>query len=394
LPALRRIDAAERRVRLAQRHHLAPRARATTAVEVARDLVGLHGTTASSVFLSARARLRKPEVAAIERELYEDRTLVRMLGMRRTMFVVPRELAPIMNAACTRAIAVRERRRLVQWVEQAGIARDGGRWLKSVERSALEILVTRGEATASELAEDEPRLKRQLRLAWGKEYEGVVGIGTKVLFVLAAEGRVIRRRPLGTWASSQFHWSPMDPRLSDAMARWSEADAQVELVRRWLAAFGPGTVADLAWWTGLGSGQIRKAIGQIGPLEVLVDGVSALVLPDDVESPRPIAPAAVLLPGLDPTVMGWSERSWYLGKHGKALFDRSGNAGPTVWWDGRIVGGWAQRKSGEIAYRLLEDIGSQGNAAVEAEAHRLGDWFGPVRATPTFRTPLEKELSS
>jgi len=101
-----------------------------------------------------------------------------------------------------------------------------------------------------------------------------------------------------------------------------------------------------------------------------------------------------LLPALDPTVMGWAGRDWYLGPHGPLLFDRSGNPGPTVWYDGRIVGGWAQRRDGTIRYRLLEDVGADVVAAVDAEAGRLAAWLGPVRVTPRFRTPLERELSA
>ena len=107
-----------------------------------------------------------------------------------------------------------------------------------------------------------------------------------------------------------------------------------------------------------------------------------------------MGPWAALLPALDPTPMGWRERAWYVGEHAPALFDRSGNIGPTAWWDGRIVGGWAQRKDGEIAVRLLEDIGAEASAAIAAEAQRLREWIGPVRITPRFRTPLERELAS
>ena len=109
-----------------------------------------------------------------------------------------------------------------------------------------------------------------------------------------------------------------------------------------------------------------------------------------------VEPWAALLPALDPTAMGWRERGWFLGDHGTALFDRSGNIGPTVWWDGRIVGGWAHRKDGEIAVRLLEDAGSEASAAIAAEAQRLREWIGldpKVRVTPRFRTPLERELA-
>ncbi|HLT10484.1 MAG TPA: crosslink repair DNA glycosylase YcaQ family protein, partial [Micromonosporaceae bacterium] len=82
------------------------------------------------------------------------------------------------------------------------------------------------------------------------------------------------------------------------------------------------------------------------------------------------------------------------GEHKARLFDRSGNIGPTVWSDGRIVGGWSQRPNGEIVYRLLDDVGKAKAAQVEAEAGRLSEWIGKVRVTPRFRTPLEKELAA
>jgi hypothetical protein len=79
----------------------------------------------------------------------------------------------------------------------------------------------------------------------------------------------------------------------------------------------------------------------------------------------------VLLPPLDPTTMGWSERDWYLGPHRPQLFDTSGNAGPTAWWDGRIVGGWRQLDDGEVTLQLREDVGAEGAQALEREAERL-----------------------
>ncbi|WP_420717983.1 DNA glycosylase AlkZ-like family protein [Streptomyces sp. H34-S4] len=39
--------------------------------------------------------------------------------------------------------------------------------------------------------------------------------------------------------------------------------------------------------------------------------------------------------------------------HRPALFDYAGNIGPTVWWNGQIIGGWAQRADGEMVHRLL-----------------------------------------
>jgi hypothetical protein len=184
----------------------------------------------------------------------------------------------------------------------------------------------------------------------------------------------------------------VDAWLPGGVPRWSLQDAQTELVRRWLAGFGPATIADVKWWTGLPMGQVRRAVAAAGAVEVDLDGVGGLVLPDDLDPAPAPEPWAALLPALDPTTMGWAGRDFYLGPHRTALFDRNGNAGPTIWWDGRVVGGWSQRRNGEIVLRLLEDPGAEATAAIEADAARLADWLGPVRITPRFRTPLEREL--
>jgi hypothetical protein len=317
-----------------------------------------------------------------------------MLGMRRTMFVVPVELAPVVQAACTNAIAAAQRSLLLRLLEESGITDDPKHWLEEVEEATIAALGARGQALAAELATDEPRLREQVQYAEGKRYASRQSISTRVLLVLAAEGRIARGRPRGSWISGQYRWSLMASWLPGGMAEWSTEAAQAELVRRWLAAFGPGTMADLRWWTGLTAAQVKRALAGVGAVEVDLDGTPGLVLEGDLEPPAAVAPWVALLPSLDPTVMGWSGRDWYLGAHGPTLFDRNGNAGPTVWWDGRVVGGWASRADGEIAVRLLEDVGAEAAAAVEAAAGGLADWLGGVRVTPRFRTPLERELSA
>jgi len=105
-------------------------------------------------------------------------------------------------------------------------------------------------------------------------------------------------------------------------------------------------------------------------------------------------PWVALLPSLDPTTMGWKERDWYLGDETARLFDRNGNAGPTIWVDGRVVGGWAQRKSGEVAYELFQDVGKQASDAVQTRAAELQLWLGEIRVTPRFRSPHDKKLTT
>jgi hypothetical protein len=388
-----RFDDDRRRARLALRHHLAPSARARDVAALAGDLAGLHATDPATVVLAARGRLESPDLHAIEHALYVERSVVRILGMRRTMFVVPLELAPVVQAACTRALIPGERKRFVAQLEAGGLTGDGERWLREAEQATFAALVARGEATAAELSQDVPALRAKLAVAQDKPYGAIQGVSTRVLFLLAAEGRIARGRPQGSWTSTLYRWAPMATWLPDGIPELDSDDAAAQLVRRWLAAYGPGTLADLKWWTGWTMGLLKRALARIETVEVALDGggTGLMLAGDELPEAQP-PPWTALLPALDPTAMAWKERDWYLGEHRAALFDRSGNIGPTVWWEGRIVGGWAQRRDGEVSVRLLEDVGADAAAAIDAEAARLRAWLGDIRVTPRFRTPLEREL--
>ncbi|MGH9111003.1 MAG: winged helix DNA-binding domain-containing protein [Acidimicrobiales bacterium] len=391
--ARRSITASERRARLGVRHRLAGSARATDPADVARSLVALHATDPATVFLSVAARTHDATVGAVEQALYDDRSLVRIHGMRRTLFVVPVALVPIVHAACTRAIAATQRRRYAAFVEEGGIADDGAAWLDRVGEATVAALVRRGEAFATELSADVPELRSQLHYGEGKSWGGATSMTTWVLTLLAADERIVRGRPRGSWTSSQYRWAPIAAWLPGGEAQLDTPMAQGELARKWLAAFGPGTLDDLQWWTGWPKTTTRAAVRDLGAVEVDLDGATGFVLPDDLEPVAAAEPWVALLPALDPTAMGWTERGFY-GGDDPGLYDRSGNIAATIWCDGRVVGCWAQRPDGEIARRLLVDVGGEAAAAIEAESERLGAWLGPTRITPRSRarTPIEREL--
>ncbi|MFJ9036194.1 winged helix DNA-binding domain-containing protein [Streptomyces sp. NPDC102406] len=390
----RHIGNEERRVRLALAHRLAPSARADQPEGVARSLVALHGTDPATVYLAVGARLADPAgtVGAVERALYEDRTLVRMHGMRHTVFVFPAELTATVHASTGLTVAARARAGLHKDMVSGSDGRLTPEWLARVEEAVLAALTRRGEATVAELTAEEPRLREQFTYGRGKSYETPHTVGSRLMRVLGVEGRVVRGRPLGSWTSTRFRWAiaPPHPELPPGKAR-------AELLRRWLGACGPATEGDLKWWTGWKVTDVREALDAVGAVRVRLDGdATGWVVADQVEPPgvEP-EPWAALLPGLDPTAMGWQERDWYCPPELRpALFDGSGNIGPTVWWNGRIVGGWGQRADGEVVWRLLDPSGGrEAREAVTAEAARLSSWLAPTRVTPRFRTPLEKELA-
>ena len=150
----RAITRVERRTPLGRRHHLAApaveRADDSPLEAIAGGLVGLHSSDPASVHLAARARATGFQTTDLETALYDDRTLVRLLGMRRTMFVVPLALGSIINAACTKAFAPRERRKLVRMIGDQLVddPDQAAAWLDDVADRVVEALSRRGQATA------------------------------------------------------------------------------------------------------------------------------------------------------------------------------------------------------------------------------------------------------
>lgn len=369
---------------------------ADNVLQATESVVALHSSDPATVFLSMWARVDGFEAEDLEKTLYEDKTLVRILGMRRTMWVVPTELAGAVNASSTAALVAGQRKRFVDLLESSDITDDGEEWVDRVSSEVLASLEQRGQATARELREDVPELAGKIPY-YKKDGTkmGEFGVSTRVLFLLATQAEVIRARPLGTWLSSQYRWTRASDWLGEPLGHPPKAEAQDEILRRWLASFGPGTETDMKWWTGWPVTQVRRSLDRIGAVEVDLDeGGSGYVLADDIQEVDPPGPSIALLPSLDPTTMGWKERDWYLpGENRDHLFDRSGNAGPTIWVDGRVVGGWTQRDDGPIVFELLEDVGSETAEAIGRLVEELGDWLGETNVTARFRSAHDRSLS-
>lgn len=382
----------ERRARLVARHHLG---RTAPHVDAAvRGVVAVHSSDPITPHLAVWARVPGVATSHLEDALVTDRALWRMHAMRRTLFVVATDEAPMFQAAAARDIADKERRRVEAWVAPEIRARSVPRWLAKLEARVLELLESEGELRTQELSDAIPELATPLSLGTGK-WSTRAPLSSRLLFVMAMEGRIVRTRASGSWRSSQYHWAAAEAWFGGAHPTLDPRAARAALTKRYLTAHGPATTLDVRWWTGWTNQHVTVALGDVNARPVtLAGGAEGWVLPDDLEPVKAGGARVALLPGLDPTPMGWKERDFYLGPHATPLFDKNGNIGPTVWLDGRIVGGWAQRAAGDVAYRLLEDVGKRATALVAREAASLTAWLHGVTTIPRFRTPLERELAS
>ncbi|WP_418063691.1 winged helix DNA-binding domain-containing protein [Pimelobacter simplex] len=383
-----------RRRRLAQRHGLArPYPSVTAAAEA---MTALHATEAATVHLALWARVADLAVDDVESALYDERSIVKQLAMRRTLFAFPRDLLPAVWGSAAARVAQQQRTLVAKDLGANGLTDDPDAWLVAVADAVLDALGDRKPRTTAQLREEVPQLATKvLRGAAGSKWAGEVPLAPRVMTVLGAEARVLRAENAGHWRFNKPTWTATGDWLGDpAPAPLDAAEGYAALVRRWLWTFGPGTEADIVWWLGATKSIVRRALADVAAVAVaLDDGGTGWVLPDDADEAEDgvgveVAPWAALLPTLDPTVMGWKERSFYLdAAHTPYLFDSNGNAGNTAWWNGRVVGCWLQDDAGEVQVVLREDVGAEASAALDAEAARLTAWLDGVRITNVYASP-------
>lgn len=389
---MRRITVEERRSRLGVRHALAKGA--ADVVGTARAVVALHGTDPASTVLAALARAPGATPDDMAAALYDDRTLVRVIAFRRTVFAVPLDFAPACFAGAADTVARNERKVFHKLLVDTGVTDDPEPWIQRAESAALEVVLANAEVTSADLAAADPILATRLHLAPGTKYETWQGVASRLLNLLSAQGHVVRARPKGGWTSTQFRWVAAERWAPSLAERVDPVEATTRIARAWLHAYGPASPDDLQWWTGWTKTRMREALASVDTAEVDLDGMPGLMLADDVDPVPTPDPWVALLPALDPSAMGWKHRDFCLGPHREQLYDINGNAGPTVWADGRMVGGWAQRDDGEVVVRLLDDVGAETTARIEKRAAELTTMLGDVRLKARARgwTQVEREL--
>ena len=380
------ISDEQRRARLAIRQGLAtPVASVEDAV---RSVVCLHATEPASVYLAAAVRAKCTR-ADIDAALFESRSIVKQLAMRRTLFAFPRDLLGAVWGSASARVTAQIGTRLAKDIELGGLTADGAAWLTEQTEAVKAAIASQPRDTA-QMRQVVPELDRRMVLAEGKAYESEVAVANRAITVVAADGSIVRGINQGTWRSSRPLWTLTTDWLDEVPPVLDEAQGYRELIGRWLAQFGPGTEDDIVWWLGATKSVVRRALHDLGAIEVGTEAGPAYVLPDDCEPVAAPAPWAALLPVLDPTLMGWKQRDFYLGQHGSELFDRNGNGGTTAWWDGRIVGGWHQSPEGEVIVDLLEDVGADGRAALESKAQWWNAWLGGEVVGSVYHSPLTR----
>ncbi len=328
----------------------------TPAHRVATDLVGLHNTNQSTPFLSVRARSRAFGRAELEKLMWDEWRLARFRAMRMTMFVFPTDILEV-AAAAVRPI----------------VARFDERWLRDSALSRDEF-----DAIASDIEEalaGGPLTTRQLRQRLDAEPETDI---PGVVRALCNRGTLIGGRPPRSWRSTVREYHRRGDVLPHVdIERWPRADAVADLLHRYIATYGPVTLDDMAWWSGLSKADCQVGLDQLDVEEIRVAGwpgpLWTLGLGPDEPNEDVVA-----LPLLDPYVQGYRDRQRLIGDElFDHLYDRGGNGAATLLLRGRVIGVWQfnEKPSRRVLYHLFATEAPATEAQAEAELSATGELF-------------------
>lgn len=389
-----RFPDSARRARIGRRHGLDPAHRRHDPLAVARALGALHATDPSTVHLAVAARMHDPDVAAVERALYDDRSVVKQLAMRRTLFGFPVEALPAVWGSASERVTVQQRTQLTRALERDGVSDDGARWIERARAAVLERLSGGEELSTRRLREELPELHGRRRGDPGSRWNVPdLPFAPQLLGLLGAEHSIVRGHNEGHWRTSRPLWTLTETWLGEVPEPRPPAEGYAALVRAWLAASGPGTEADLVWWLGATKTVVRAALAAVDAVPVTLDsGATGYLLPgDDTVDDELEGSWAALLPTLDPTLMGWRDRDFYVAPElVPHLFDSNGNGGTTAWIDGRVVGCWVQDDDARVRVIPCAPISPAHRDLLDAEAERLTAFLDGVVISNVYKSRMMK----
>lgn len=341
------------------RHYLTARANGSI-VEVAQRLCGLHAQVMSSADLSLWARVRAHRPDALSHALWEERSLAKTWLMRGTLHVVPAVDLPLYVGA----------------LDNRG--HYDGAWLRAFEVSAaqMEALIeaiaaaldgrclTREELIAAVGPRVGDTVARRLSSGWGEflkpaSRRGVLCFGPSkgqnVTFVRPDEWLTAWREPPG------------------------RDEARTELLRRFLAAYGPARPDDFERWIGANR-RVKEPWAALGDeLEEVAPKTFALRAElAELERPPP-ARGVRLLGGFDPFVLFPHSARPVPEEARDRVYRTAGWVSATVLERGRVVGVWEHRRRGrrvEVKIEPFEPLAERTRSAVAREAAALARYQG------------------
>jgi hypothetical protein len=328
---------------------LVPSDAATSAIDVVRRQVGVQAQDHRQARLGVRARSKGLTADDVERERVEDRSFVRTWVMRGTIHLVATEDLPWVRDLVAPPLIAQAYLRM----KQEGLPRDK---------------VPRARRLLLKLLEDGPVTRADLR-------EQLAGKGIRpkgrqalvqLLFLTSLEGETVT----GPYIDGKETMVLVRDWLPKKRPR-PPKDPAAELVRRYLAGYGPATIEDFRMWSSVPAGLARAGWEAIADELVEEDGLwrlrSQRARPSRTTTPR-------FLPAWDHYYLGYRDRS-HVGPSANVTISRGGLYDPFVAVDGRAIANWRIRKQ-SLEVLPFRGVSPPPRKALEREVADIGRFLG------------------
>jgi hypothetical protein len=363
-------------------HQLLPTENLVDAAAVA----AVQDTPPGNAAVALAARVAKLVPDDVGRALHEDRTLLRILGLRGAAHVVPRRDGVVFGPGALAADEASLREQL------------SGSWpdIESPGWTAREALGSVVGVLSAVLADAEPRTKGQLSESLHGRIPAELEPWCDACDVHHVPDQLLRLA--GTAGAYCYGWPQESRQMLVATDIWlgeplggDVPDARLELVRRFVHAYGPVLPRHFAAWTGISPAEARDRFLSLADelVEVRLDGAASVMLRRDLDmlADPPLATGARLLPAGDP-FLAQRDRSTLLADraHQRAVWRPVGSPG-LVLVTGHPVGTWRARAAGkqlEVTVEAFVSLGERQRTAIEQAAATVAPFRGREEADLTF----------
>jgi Winged helix DNA-binding domain len=347
-----------------RRQHLDRRVPAGSLVEVTSRLCGVHAQLAASAELALWARVEGLTRDDVRAALEDERTLVKTWAMRGTLHLLAADDLPLYVALLG-----------PRWDDP------GGAWLRGfgVTKEQYEAIVTGVPRALGARPKTREQLADRIGELAGPDVREKLLSGWGALLKPSA-----RRGDLAFGPNRGRNVTFVRPdRWLGGLRRVDEEDAQREVVRRFLAAYGPASADDLRRWLGMSVAKLKRMLRALEAelVEVEVAASPASLLAADLAELKAArrAKSARLLPAFDPYVVGFRPRSLLVDpEHEAKIFRPQAWFSPVVLVDGRAAGTWERERRGrklEVRVEPFAPLSAAARRAIAKEADRLGEFL-------------------
>ncbi len=306
------------------KQHLSEDSKTDNIVQITRDIGGLHATNPTTPFLSLLARTNSFSIEMLREELYQNKSLAKVTFVRKTMFILPKNMLPIAFSAVQRntKLLTDQHLKYLQLTQKK---------YENTSKEILNILKNRG-LTLQELKTEMGKIPNLMY----------------IVRMMCFQGLLIRGAPKSGWKSSLHTYFPFREYFPELdMSILDEKEAQRYVITEYITKFGPVTESDITWWTGFPKSLVRQLLKEIqdklSTLNILGLEDIFFVLSSQEAAIKNVQSFNTInvVPCLDPYLMGYKKRDRYLDqKFYNYVYDLSGNATTTILYEGKVIGIW------------------------------------------------------